>query len=148
MELDFNDLSVIEVPVKVAGRNYVLREATEEAACRWRNHMLRATRIGQDGRPTGIGDLADSEPLLVSLCLFEAKEDGTAGAPVKLAAVKGWPSRVVGRLFAKAKQISELEEKEDRAALEQRLRDITDKLAALEEDPSKNGRDTTPASSG
>lgn len=106
-ELNFDDLTPIELPVSVAGKRYVLREATEAAACQWRNAMMQATELGSDGKPTRVRNLADTEPLLVSLCLFTAEE----GKPVPVATIKGWPARVVKRLFEKVKDVSDLDEK-------------------------------------
>jgi hypothetical protein len=70
-EMCFETLAPVEVPVKIGSGRYVLREASGDAACRYQNAVLKTTKLGPDGRPTDINGLADCEPLLVSLCLFE-----------------------------------------------------------------------------
>ena len=104
-ELDFDDLVEIEVPIKVKGKDYILREASSQAACAYRNAMIRCTTLGPDGRATRMDNIADTEPLLVSLCLFQ-----TDGKPVDLGTIRSWPTRVVTALYDKAKEISSLNE--------------------------------------
>lgn len=109
--LDFDDFTLQEEPVKLFGKNYVLREATGAAACKWRNDIFKSTKLGPDGKPVSVDGLADSEPNLVSLCLFERYDDGrgqTRERNVPLATIRGWPQRVVKRLFERAKDMSEL----------------------------------------
>jgi hypothetical protein len=60
-----------------------------------------------------LGSVADAEPLLVSLCLYEVNKDGKRLGNVSLPTVLGWPPRVVRALFDRAKQISDLGEKEE-----------------------------------
>lgn len=106
--LDFNDLSPIEVPVSIDGRSYILREATGDAACRYRNALLACTQLGPEGKPSSVKGMADAEPLLVSLCLFD-----DAGKPVSGPTIRKWPARVLKALFDKATEISQLGEEED-----------------------------------
>lgn len=134
---DFDDLAPIEIPVRIAGVAYILREASEAAACKWRNHQLKATRMA-DGKVTGMDGMADAEPLLVSLCLCQTNPDGTLKldpqrnpANVPLALVLSWPARIVKPLFEKAKEISDLTEKETADALEKRLLETREKLDKL-----------------
>jgi hypothetical protein len=107
-ELDL-DLSVREVPVRMGGRRYLLREATAAAACQYRNAVLRSTRLDQDGKPEYVDGLADAGPVLVAGCLFEVDGDGLK--PVPLATVRGLPSRVQEQLFDRAKRLSELDQR-------------------------------------
>src|SRR5690606_9047229 len=74
--LDFDDLTPIELPVKYKGKNYVLREADEGAATQYRNLTIKAARM-EDGKITGMDGVADAEPFLISLCLYEAREDAS-----------------------------------------------------------------------
>jgi hypothetical protein len=116
----FDEVCPAEVPVVIGSVRYVLREASEDAACKFRNALLRCTRPGPDGRPTTYDGVADTEPLLVSLCLYAADEGGRVrpdrdGRPdprhlVPLATVRSWPARVVKALAAKAQEISGLGE--------------------------------------
>lgn len=132
----FEDLTQVEVPVTLGNVKYILREATGEAAVKYQNAVTKCSRF-TDGEFSGIqGDLADTQPLLVSLCLFEAE----TGKPVSLAKVKSWPYRVQKDLYTRAKLISDLDEKTDKATLEKQLAAIQKQLAELanEGDPSKN----------
>lgn len=103
--LDLGDLTPIEVPVLLGGKRFVLREASGEAGCKYRNAMLNCTQLGPDGRPASIRGLADVEPLLVSLCLFDEQ-----GKAVLLGTIRGWPARIQKALFEQAKFISGLQE--------------------------------------
>lgn len=131
--LDFSNLELIELPVKVGDTNYTLREALEATAVIWRNSNMAAATF-RDGGISGFRGIADSEPLLVSLCLFDE-----SGNNVKLSVVKGWPARVVKKLFEKAKEISELGEMEDT------IKQLEEKLqkAKETEEAAKNGQEGT-----
>lgn len=96
------DLETTVVPVRIGQKDYYLQEATCAAACTYQNYILRNTKLGPDGKAESIQDVAEAEPLLVSLCLFEA----STKTPVPLSTVKGWPAKVVEQLAAKAKEIS------------------------------------------
>lgn len=106
--MDFDSLDLLTVPVTIAGKKYTLREIDTQGACRYNNAKLHGTKFDENGKAVGIGNLADVEPLLVSLCLFE---DGQP-THVPLSVVSAWPYRVVKPLFDKAKEISHLDERE------------------------------------
>lgn len=115
-ELNFDDLALIEVPVSIGDKRYLLREASGNVACKYRNALLNCTVLGPEGKPQTVRNMADVEPLLVSLCLFQLLEqpDGTVKErPAQLADVRGWPNRIVKALFERAKEISELDEEEE-----------------------------------
>lgn len=107
--LDFDDLVPAEAKVKYRGRQYVLREASEGAAVRWRNAQLSQAKYDDSGRFASVGDAADSEPLLVALCLYYADEAGALrvqanGDPdprhlVQLEIIRSWPSRIVKKMY-------------------------------------------------
>lgn len=125
-ELNF-DLTPVEVPVTIGGKAYVLREASEAAACTWKNTAISKARV-RDGKVESLGNLADQQPLLVSLCLFESGEPGKE-KPVSLQTVKSWPSRVVSALFDRAKAMSKLGEDET----PETVTSLDDKMHALME---------------
>lgn len=102
--MDFGDISLIEVPVKIAGKDYILREASGGAAEKYRDASIAGMTF-TDGKLTRVEGLAGVESLLVSLCLFNDK-----GLPVPLSLIRSWPSRVQKRLFERAKKISDLNE--------------------------------------
>jgi len=137
-ELNFTDLTPITLPVTIGDQTYQLHEATGDVAAKYRNAIIEATKFGPDGKPAGFRGLADTEMLLISLCL---KQDNQ---PVPMATIRGLPSRIIKALFNKAREISDLEEAEDRQGLEKQLKDVQEKLTKLdEENPAKNALSNT-----
>lgn len=116
----FESIELIEIPVELGDKKYVLREATGAVACKYRDALLSNTQMGSDGKAS-IKINNETEVLLVSLSIFE-----TDGRPVSIATVKGWPSRIVKALYTKVKEISELDEKE--APKEEKKADESDSL--------------------
>lgn len=141
------DLAVVEVPIKIGNNDYILREASEDAVCKYRNALLKSTKLGPEGKPSAIDGMADVEPLLVSFCLFEKYDHKGVQKErnVSLQTIRSWPSRIVTQLFDKAKEISEIEEKETPEELEKQIASLQEKLeqAKAKDDPSKNEQKTT-----
>jgi len=126
-ELRFDDLTPTEVPVYLAGKSYILREASGDAACKYRNAMLACTRLGPDGKPSSIQGMADIEPLLVSMCLYNAEEgDKSFGKCVPLNIIRSWPSRVQKSLYDKVKEISEIGEEDEEGEEEPAKNELKD----------------------
>ncbi len=112
-EMSF-DLTATEVPVTIDGEDYVLREASGDTACRYQNAQVACMRM-TDGQVSKVTAIADTQPLLVSLCLVKLvqkpdSDEPELRRPVPISTVRGWPSRVVKDLFERAKEISGLEE--------------------------------------
>jgi len=105
------DLTVKETPVTVGGTKYILREASEDAACQYRNAAVRGAKM-VNGTVT-MGDAGNVQALLVSLCLFEVNDLGDTFRVTPLVTVKGWPARVVRPLFDWIKRESMLDESKD-----------------------------------
>lgn len=101
------DLTPREVPVTIGKEQYLLVEATEDVACKFRNASLNNMKV-DDGKIVGMSGVADVEPLLVSMCLL--KNVGNSMVPVDISTVRAWPSRIVKKLFETIKEISELGE--------------------------------------
>jgi len=142
-EFNFDSLELIEVPFRHAGVDYVLREATGEAARQYRNAVIACTQFNSDGKPMSIKNVANVEPLLVHLCSFQA---GKMGAQVSLDKVKSWPARMVKRLFDKAKEISHLDEvSESLDSLRKKREEIDQKILQMEkaEESLGNSADST-----
>jgi hypothetical protein len=110
-ELVFDDLTPIEVPVTLAGKKYRLREASGATAIKWRNAMTKGLKM-VDGKLSGIEGVGDLDLLLLTLCLFEVKDDGTLGAAISNQAAGSIKYSVFKKLVAEAKRISDLEEGE------------------------------------
>lgn len=119
-EIDLGDLQPIEVPYKLGGKSYILKEASGDAVCKYRNALMKSAKMGDDLRVTSVDGIADVEPLLVSLCLFEVTEKGHR--PVSTADVRAWPNRVQKALFEKVKEISDLEDKEAKERYRERVK--------------------------
>jgi hypothetical protein len=114
--MDFDSLTPNEVQVKKDGKSYILREASSDAVCRWRNAILKTTKYGPEGKPEHIDGLHDADPLLVALCLVEEvtlPNGAIARQPVSVATVRSWPYRMQKALYDRAKEISDLNEVED-----------------------------------
>jgi hypothetical protein len=77
--------------------------------------------------------LADLEPMLVSLCLFDEQ-----GKPVPAAFVREWPSRVIKAIYDECKRISQLDEAAETADDLKKQRDELDKRIAKLENPEGN----------
>lgn len=133
--LVFDDLSRREEPVRIAGKEYVLREGTEADVAKWTNSHTAAAKI-VDGKLAGIGNVADNRKLLVHLCLFEPISDGqgnqTGERNVPLPVIAAWPHRVVDPIFERAKKLCGVGE--DRALTREELRA---KIAELQEQLAK-----------
>lgn len=115
-EFDYSDYdeAKTEVPVKFKSKHYVLREASGKAARIYRNASLACIVLGPEGKPATIRNLANVEPLLVSLCLWEKPNpEAAAVKPVTQDFVETMPSRLQKGLFAKIKEISDLDEEPD-----------------------------------
>ena len=128
----FNDLTPIEVQVRYQNKSYVLREASEGAAVRYQNAIFRSTKMGKDGQPASIEGLADADPLLLSLCLFECYEHQgkTLERPVDEKTIRTWPSRVIKPLIERLKKISKLDD-EPQKVLEKRFEETAESLVKL-----------------
>lgn len=109
---DMDDLSLdlIEVKVKLNGKPHVIVSADSDTATEYRNISLKHV-IMRDAKIEGkLMGLAESEPYLVSRCVFMIDADGNRH-PYSLDAVKSWNSSAVKKLYNKIRDISDLEEK-------------------------------------
>ena len=123
-ELVFENDTPLSIPVKIGTGDYTLREATGDAAARYKNSLLRGVEF-TDGKPTKAGCAGDGDAFLVSLCLFTVN-----GGPVSNSKVRSWPDRIVRVLAKKAKELSELEDEEEGEGSE---------AAKNEQEPSTDG---------
>jgi hypothetical protein len=134
-----DDLTLVEVPVKIRNEDYILKEADGNVACQYRNASTRCARMN-DGKVTGVDGVADVEPFLVSLCLFKVLSTG-ARVPVDVKVVRSWPSRIIKPLFDRAKEISKLDEDDSEVSLTEQIKKLNERLTKLRE--SKNPTNTT-----
>ncbi len=126
----FDSLEPITVPVKIAGEDYILKEAGEASASRYLNELMKSTRVVEsaDGNKHATMDgVSNTEALLVSLCLFKVDKGGTT-KNVDINLIRSWPHRIVNPLYERAESISGLKKVETEEVLIKRLKDIQEKL--------------------
>lgn len=128
ISINFDDLTPVEVvfPYNNEGTQVkmVLKEATAGAVANWRNFMFKHTKVGADGRPTGIGDgMADNSVVLLARCLFQRVEKGdkVTDVPVTEAFVKCMPNRLSAKLFETLTRISKLDEEATVEGLDEKI---------------------------
>lgn len=81
------------------GKDYVLKaSASGNAVSKYKNAQARAVKI-QDGKPQSFDGLSDVEFLLVSLCVFEIKDDKELS--VTTDTVKKWSYNIQKHLINK-----------------------------------------------
>lgn len=136
IDFDSDDLKPVEIPFKKNGKNYILREASADAASRYRNHMFKHSRLDANGQPVVSDGLADGELLLVSYCAFEQRVGKTGSiteVAVPIAEVRSWPNRMQSYLYEKLREISALVERDTKEKILERIKIDQAKLKALEE---------------
>lgn len=131
MEFHF-DLASVEIPVSIAGRAYVLREASEDAARLYRNEQIRGAKLGPDGKPQSIGSVADADSVLLAACLFEKHEDGK-DRPLLPIQIRAWPRRITKVLIDKVKEISAIDQPDTPETVRQEINRLQETLAGMEE---------------
>ncbi len=152
--LNFDDLTPYKEEFKYAGVTYELREANAGPAAAFRNKCLQETKL-VDGKVSGIGNMADTELYLVSLCVFEKlSTPGAQGAThraITVDTVKGWPCPMVLQLYDRIRDVSNLKEEETPESLKKQIKALQDRLETLERgaDPSpKDSQNSTTGTSG
>ena len=111
-EFDFKDITPATKDVKnLGGRSYTLHEASTDAATRYKNKQFESANY-EDGKLKRIEGRADSEPLLLSLCITYADGD-EKGQLVPLKVVRQWPERITKPMIEWVKDHSDLDDGED-----------------------------------
>lgn len=144
----FEDIGFAKVQVQIGGVDYWLEEASGEAAVKYRNAVMGCTQLGNDGKPSRIIGLGETEPMLVSLCLYKLVKIGNEEKKqyVSVQTIKGWPAKIQKGLFKRIMDISDLrEEEETEEALERTIKESQEKLDRLKEGhtSAKNGQSAT-----
>lgn len=94
--IDFSSLVPWEIPIKgLLGKNYVLKEATGRAGCKYKDELAACIERDEKGNLRSRGGLKQTELNIIARCMFE--EDGKT--PVTLAFVENLPFSVTSRLF-------------------------------------------------
>lgn len=119
----WDDPEPVQVPVKFRGRWYVLVEPTAADVAAFKNQIMKGKKMGTRGTAETLDGMGDSEPILVSYCLYEANAypDGTVTSEpplpdmkrrVPYTVIKGWPGALVSRLADRAKELAGLVERQ------------------------------------
>lgn len=136
--LNFDSLEPISFPVKIAGNDYILTEASESAACRYRDAQLKGVNVTEslDGnKKAAVDKMADTEALLVSLCLCQVI-DGGGTKTVPLETIRSWPHRIVHPIFLKAEEISNLKKVQTKDEIKKQIRELQGKVKSMEQTES------------
>jgi hypothetical protein len=124
------------VPVFLGPQEFVLHEASAEAAAEYQSASMAGARL-RDGEVTMGVDAARAEPILVSHCLFKVLVDPQTGnrteVPVPLRAILSWPARDVRPIFDRIKALSGMDEDDKPEVLRKRIARDTKRLKELEE---------------
>lgn len=103
-EFDFSNLKPQEVDVRLPnGKDYVLKEATEDAFREFRTIQSKGASLSGDGKDKTISvgsGIGDADSVLLKGCLFERLPDGKLG-PVALGFVRALPRSVTVKLVLK-----------------------------------------------
>lgn len=102
------ELSNIAIPVTIGSNQYTMKEATAGTATMYKNMVMNGMKIGPDGRPQSMKNIAGAETFLVSRCLWDSKGKNPTVAEVEL-----WPSRITAELFVKIKEISGMDQDDE-----------------------------------
>jgi hypothetical protein len=145
--LIFDDTELIQIPVCRKGVWFILQEALEGDACKFRDRQLAGTEF-KGTSVSKIRGLAESEYYLVALCLYEftgtfgekgepLPEEGgkyKVGKRVHPDRLKQWKHLQIKKLFELAQEISGLKEEEETVdELKKKIEALQDKVQELEE---------------
>jgi hypothetical protein len=135
LHFDAEDLIPHEEEFSIGERSFLLREADEAAVVKWRNLQIKSSRMDGTGKIV-IGEVADANPFLVSLCLFEKKPDKEGNlqlSKVSKDEITKWPSKVVSKIFDRLMVISDLKAEETEESITKQIGQLSEKLKALRE---------------
>lgn len=108
----FDDLEPRVFPVRIRGKDYVLKSAPTGVAIQYRNACSKAARweatSGKDVKVVGFDGLASTEVLLVQSCTFEVVQSKgeVRHGPVSRGWVEALPPAVTLKLYNKIVELS------------------------------------------
>ena len=134
-------------------KDYILREASEGAASRYKGARQKALRIANDKVAGFEASMSEANAVLIAGCCFRQTKQGEklAETPVALHEVQAWPHRLTKELYEKCKELCpELEPKGGKtvAELQAEIAELQKELAdvkAKTSDPkdAQSGGETT-----
>lgn len=144
------DFQLKEISVDMpGGKQYVLRQPKGSAVTQWKNAQAKAARM-TNGKVTGVDGIASTEPLLVSLCLFELYQVNgeTKERPVPINVIANWPSQIQSDLFDDAIRLGNLAPRRTPAKVREEIKNLQGELDELlqqeaEGDPLKNSQENS-----
>lgn len=122
-EFDFKDVTPATKSVKnLGGRDYVLNEASTDAANRYRNIHFSGARY-EDGKLSKVEGIANADSVLLSCCLSYA-DGNEKGQLVPIAVINKWPERVTKPMVQWVKDNSDIDTGDDplKVALQEGLK--------------------------
>ena len=144
-EFDFSDLETVKIPVTGPNKKrYHLVEASADATAKYKSAQARCARF-KNGEMNGVDGVGDLEPYLVSMCLFAINDKGEQSTTSEnFSVIRTWPSRIVIKLYDKAREISEIDRDDDLESLLKQRANLDKLIAKLQgEDPAKNELSST-----
>ncbi len=136
--MEFDSATLREVPITIGEKKYILREADGDAATAWRNAKSEAITLSSKGKPIGAKGIANSDPVLLSRCLFDCENNR-----IPLKEILSWPDKIQKTLVERLLQISEISASEDTFAdLKSQRENLDEQIAELEES-AKNETDSS-----
>ena len=131
--LVFESVERLSVPVKIGDQDYILYEASTEAAVMFRNRSASKVRL-ENGKVAGISDVASVEPFLVGMCLHEVSKEGIPSEkPITEAAARKFKYSIVKKIYETAVRISELDESDSLEVLIKQRDDLNERIQKLKE---------------
>lgn len=109
----FDSIELIQVPVVLQGKRYVLQEPSFFAGCRYRDALINRSKTDDDGNIVSYDGISDVEIVLVSECLFEDLRDAEDAPPVlgnkvSKEVIGLWPDRIARKLYAATREIGKV----------------------------------------
>lgn len=132
---------LVEVPVTIKGRNYVLKPLNAGSVVTYKNKATSGVVLDDAGKVVGLGNTGELEPLAVHLALFydDPSFDKINGTRVPLAVINSLPGKVVGKLAQRVVAISGLQEDnipDTIETLEEKIKALKETEARLKNEPA------------
>lgn len=134
---------IIEVPVTLKGRNYVLKPLNAGSVATYKNKATSNVVLDDNGKVTSLGNTGELEPLAVHLALFynDPSFDKINGTRVPLAVVNSLPGKIVGKLAERVVAISGLQEDN----IPETIESLEKKIEALKEAEARLKNESAPS---
>jgi hypothetical protein len=111
---------------------HVLVEAEAETVFKYRNEVARVATL-EDGKLSKVGNVADADGYLLSMCLYAVNADGSR-KQVPITTLRKWPNKLVKQLLERLEEMSDLGGSKTIVQVEKEIAKLTKKLARLKSD--------------